>query len=268
MVQYFIRLDDLCHNSNLQKWQRFFDVFDKFGIKPIIAVIPANKDPKLRACGPYNPHFWSLVRKLQANGYIIGMHGYDHVYISTDAGLLRTNGRAEFAGMPIALQGQKLAKAAQIFDEEGVSTPVFVAPAHSLDRQTLAALRQVTDIRTISDGLLAFPYRRFGLNWLPVQLAETIEKTKGTWTFNYHPETCTDAMFQQMEDFISVHWAQFARFEDISYRPYGMMEKLRENYFIYKRSLKEQIKNVVLQRPEDIQPKTNSNEDPLRPSAY
>jgi peptidoglycan/xylan/chitin deacetylase (PgdA/CDA1 family) len=248
MVRYFIRLDDLCHNSNLQKWQRFFDLFDRFGIKPIIAVIPANKDPKLLGCGSYNRHYWSLVRKLQANGYIIGMHGYDHVYVSADAGLLRTNNRAEFAGMPIAEQGQKLTAAARIFEDEGVSPQVFIAPAHSLDRQTLAALRQLTNIRIISDGLLPFPYRRFGFNWLPVQLAETTAKKKGTWTFNYHPETCTDAMFQQMEDFIRVHWAQFARLDDISYRPFGRMEKLRENYLIHKRSLKEQIKNVLLHR--------------------
>lgn len=236
----------------MQKWQRFFDLFDRFGIKPIIAVIPANKDPKLRDCGSYNPHYWSLVRKLQANGYIIGMHGYDHVYVSNNAGLLCANKRAEFAGMPIAVQEQKLAAATKIFDEEGVSTPVFIAPAHSLDRQTLAALRQVTSIRTISDGLLTFPYKRFGFNWLPVQLAETVAKKKGTWTFNYHPETCTDEMFQQMENFIRVHWGQFARFENVSYRPYGMMAKLRESYFIRKRLLKEQIKNVLLHRQDHI----------------
>jgi len=268
MVRYFIRLDDLCHTSNLQKWQRFFDVFNRFGVKPIIAVIPANKDAKLLDCGSYNPHFWSLVRKLQANGYIIGLHGYDHVYVSSDAGLLQTNKRAEFAGMPIAVQGQKLAAAAKIFNNEGITTQVFVAPAHSLDRQTLAALRQVTSIRTISDGLLPFPYRRFGFNWLPVQLAETTVKKKGTWTFNYHPETCTDEMFQQMEDFIRMHWAQFARIEDVSYKPYRIIEKLWENYLIYKRSLKEQIKNILLHRQEDIKPKIRSNEDPLRPSPY
>lgn len=245
MVQYFIRLDDLCHNSNLQKWQRFFDLFDRFGIKPIIAVIPANKDPKLRDCGSFNPHYWNLVRKLQANGYIIGMHGYDHVYVSTDAGLLHTNNRAEFAGMPLAVQREKLEAATRIFYNESVAPRVFIAPAHSLDHQTLAALRQVTNIRTISDGLLTFPYRRFGFNWLPVQLAETMAKKKGTWTFNYHPETCTDEMFKLMEDFIRVHWGQFARFENISYKPFHTMEMLQENYLIYKRSLKEQIKHVL-----------------------
>lgn len=246
MIQYLIRLDDLCHNSNLHKWQRFFDLFDRFEIKPIIAVIPANKDPKLRASGSYNPNFWSLVRKLQSQGYIIGMHGYNHVYSSNDPGLFRFNKRAEFAGMPLDVQQQKLAFAEKIFDEEGVFPRVFIAPAHSLDHQTLTALKKVTGVRTISDGLLTHPYKRLGFNWIPVQLNEVAPKKKGTWTFNYHPETCSDEAFHRLAAFIRMHRTQFAGIEELNYKPYRIMERLQENYSIYKRSLKEQIKSALL----------------------
>lgn len=47
-AKYLIRLDDACPTFSLAKWQRFFNLFDKYGIKPIIAVIPDCKDKSLQ----------------------------------------------------------------------------------------------------------------------------------------------------------------------------------------------------------------------------
>lgn len=245
MAQYIIRLDDLCHYSNLEKWNRFFDLFDQYGIKPIIAAIPANRDPKLICCGPYNPDYWGLLRRLQSLGYIMGMHGLDHLYVSKNSGIFKFNKRSEFAGLPISIQSQKLAASASMFDKEGINVKVFVAPAHSLDHSTLEALKKVTRIRIISDGLLSFPYKRMGFGWLPNQLNEAETRNKGVWTFNYHPETCSDEAFMQLKSFIENHYTAFAPLNKLRYHPYRFEQMLTEKYLIYKRCFYEFIKSVL-----------------------
>lgn len=46
MRKYLIRLDDACPTMDAKKWQRIEDVFDTYGIRPMVGIIPANKDPK------------------------------------------------------------------------------------------------------------------------------------------------------------------------------------------------------------------------------
>ncbi|HWZ35841.1 MAG TPA: DUF2334 domain-containing protein [Mucilaginibacter sp.] len=244
MAQYIIRLDDLCHNSNLEKWERFFNLFDQYDIKPIIAAIPANKDPKLMSCGPYNPNYWELLRRLQSLGYMIGMHGYDHLYVSKNSGIFKFNKRSEFAGLPISIQSKKLAAAARMFDDEKINVKIFIAPAHSLDYCTLRALKSVTRIKIISEGLLPFPYKRRGFNWLPVQQNEAELQGDGVWTFNYHPETCTDKAFLQLKKFIADNHKDFIPLNTLHYRPYQLEQMIAEKYLIYKRWFSELIKST------------------------
>jgi predicted deacetylase len=247
MLQYLIRLDDLCPTNNLSKWNRFFDLFDHYGIKPIVAVIPANEDTKLSVCGPYNPHYWSLVRGLQIKGYWIGLHGYQHRYCTKNSGIFKQNPRSEFSGLPLKQQAQKIAAAAAIFKQEGVRTTLFVAPAHSFDYNTLKAIEGYSDVSYISDGLLPYPYTRFNFKWIPVQLAEAEVKRKGTWTFNYHPETCSDRMFKNLEQFIAKYHQHFVGFSDLTYKKYQLKDYLLENYYIYRRQCLHYIKKSVYQ---------------------
>ena len=244
MPQYIIRLDDLCHYSNLEKWERFFNLFDQYEIKPIIAAIPANKDPKLMNCGPYNPNYWELLRRLQSSGYMIGMHGYDHLYISKNPGMFKFNKRSEFAGLPLNIQSKKLAAATRMFDDEDIDVKIFIAPAHSLDYNTLKALKKATRITIISEGLLSFPYRRMGFDWLPVQQNEAQQQGDGVWTFNYHPETCTDDSFNHLKEFITNHHKDFISPNDLHYRPYRFGQMIAEKYLIYKRWLSELVKSI------------------------
>ena len=245
MLQYLIRLDDLCPTNNLQKWERFFTLFDRYGIKPIIAVIPANKDPKLKACGNFNPYYWQLVRELQNQNYVIGMHGFDHYYINHNSGLLKMNNRSEFAGLPLQTQKEKIRKAAQIFKRENINPTVFIAPAHTFDRNTLLALHEYTNIKIISDGLLKSPYVRFGFNWVPVQLSEVEQKTKYTWTFNYHPETCSDKTFAELEIFLEKNHHLFVSLDDLDFSNYTWADALAEKYCIYKRLARDYAQKAI-----------------------
>jgi predicted deacetylase len=245
MLQYLIRLDDLCPTNNLEKWQRFFRLFDRYKIKPIIAVIPDNQDPKLTSHGNYNFNYWWLVRELQSKGYIMGMHGYDHCYVNQNSGILKMNKRSEFAGLPSSIQEQKIKAAASIFKRENIHASLFVAPAHTFDRNTLMALQRHTNIRVISDGLLKSPYIRFGFNWIPVQLSEVEPKTENTWTFNYHPETCTDRAFYELEDFIAKHHRHFVSLHDLSFVNYTWKDYLLEKFYIHKRLFRSYVDLLI-----------------------
>jgi predicted deacetylase len=242
MVQYLIRLDDLCPTNNLTKWQRFFNLCDDFGIKPIIAVIPYNVDPKLLKCGNYNPDYWQLVRELQRKGYTIGMHGYEHLYQSGNSGLLRMNNRSEFAGLPLIAQEAKIKQASEKFKQEGVVTSCFIAPAHTFDINTLIALKKHSYIKTISDGLLNMPYKRFGFDWIPAQLSEVAEKKAHTWTFNYHPETCTDKGFYNLEKFIVKHYRHFVSADQLTFKEYTRYDSIKEQTIIYRRLFHDKLK--------------------------
>jgi len=246
MLQYLIRLDDLCPTNNLEKWQRFFSLFDRYKIKPIIAVIPHNQDPQLKSRGKFNSNYWPMVRKLQSKGYIIGMHGYDHCYVNRNSGMLKMNKRSEFAGLPSEIQEQKIKAAAEIFRREKVYTSLFIAPAHTFDRNTLAALEKYTDIKIISDGLLKSPYVRFGFNWIPVQLSEVEPKTQDTWTFNYHPETCTDRAFYELEYFIVKYHKHFVSLGDLSFVNYTWVDYIKEKICIYKRQARDYLTLLLI----------------------
>ena len=46
-AKYIIRLDDACYQMPIKKWEKFEAFFIKNGIKPIVGVVPDNKDKKL-----------------------------------------------------------------------------------------------------------------------------------------------------------------------------------------------------------------------------
>lgn len=245
MVQYLIRLDDLCPTNDIKKWTRFFNLFDQYQIKPIIAVIPDNKDPKLLKIAPENPAYWPWVRSLQKKKYIIGMHGYEHRYQINNSGLLKANNRSEFAGLSYQMQEEKISLANEIFIKEQVKPLVFVAPAHTFDHNTLKAIKNCTDIKIISDGLLDYPYKREYFKWVPVQLSEPTWKPHGTWTLNFHPETCSDELFLRLTDFIELHHHQFADLNTLRYKPFTWKSQFAEKYLVYKRLSKDWIKQQL-----------------------
>ena len=46
-ARYLIRLDDACPQMHHEKWNKIEEIFDIFDIKPIVAIIPDNKDKTL-----------------------------------------------------------------------------------------------------------------------------------------------------------------------------------------------------------------------------
>lgn len=234
-AKYIIRLDDACPTFTLAKWQRFFDLFDEFNIKPIIAVIPANKDPKLMVENRAEEDFWAMARNWQSKGYRLALHGYDHVYINNDAGILGYTPHSEFCNLTLEQQSQKIRKGCEIFIAKGLNYPkLFIAPSHSIDLNTLSALKG-NKITTISDGFYTHPYSKYGLSWIPCQLSFPKIKKRGVWTLCYHPETCPDDAFESLRTFVNKHSDKFQYIEN-DLKPSSL--KFADHFELFKSKLK------------------------------
>jgi glycosyltransferase involved in cell wall biosynthesis/predicted deacetylase len=183
--RYLIRFDDICPTMDWKVWNAVEDILVAQGIKPILAVVPDNRDPKLML-DPPAPDFWDRVRAWQSRGWAIGLHGYQHRYVNGDPGILRISGKSEFAGLDYGEQHEKLRLGLEIFQREGVRVDAWVAPSHSFDWTTVEALA-AHGVRTISDGMAFHPYRDArGTAWVPQQSALMRAMPWGVWTFCYH----------------------------------------------------------------------------------
>ena len=74
-----IRLDDIAENMNWDLMEKSELLFEKYAIKPVLGVIPNNKDNDLLSY-PKKNDFWKQVRKWRDKGWQSSMHGSTHVY--------------------------------------------------------------------------------------------------------------------------------------------------------------------------------------------
>jgi predicted deacetylase len=204
--RYLLRFDDICPSMNWPVWNRIEEILERYGIRPILAVIPDNRDPKL-SFQPPDPRFWEKVRAWQSRNYTIAVHGYQHLYVNRNPGMMRLKRDSEFAGLPFQTQEDLVKRARMVFEAEGVHADVWVAPSHSFDETTVAALAS-QGIRIISDGLWPWPFTDHrGITWIPVQLPWFEEKSYGVWTVCCHHNSWTakdiKRLAEQLETFAS-----------------------------------------------------------------
>lgn len=191
-AKYLVRFDDICPTMNWQRWAEIEEILVEFKIHPILAVVPDNQDPHLQVAAAH-PDFWRQVRGWQNQGWTIGLHGYQHRYVTTEAGIIGLNYYSEFAGLPGAEQEAKLQKGLAIFQRERVRAEVWIAPAHSFDMITVAALRK-HELHFINDGFFIFPrFEANGILWVPQQLWGFRPMPFGVWTVCFHHNEWTSA---------------------------------------------------------------------------
>lgn len=211
-TRYLLRLDDLCSTWNRERWERVLALAAAHGVRPILGVLPDNRDPDL-ICGEVDAGFWPRVRELAAGGATIALHGYQHLAEQRGGGLLPLHEWTEFAGAPFAIQRRWITAGLAKLRGEGLQPELWIAPRHGQDRNTLRALSEA-GINVVSDGFAPTPYRRGGLLWLPQQLWAPQEKGPGLWTILMHPNTATSAEICALEAFLTSHRHQFASFAE------------------------------------------------------
>lgn len=221
--QYLIRLDDACPSMDYFKWQRMKNILDKYGVKPMVGVIPHNEDT-MQQIDHVDESFWNKVQTWEKKGWAIALHGYNHCYISKDGkkGLNPLWSFSEFAGVPLEIQREKIKQGISKMKEHGVSPKYFFAPGHTFDENTLTALREESDIRIISDTIATKPYRYKDFVFIPQFSGQCRDmRLPGVFTFCFHPNTMNDLAFEQTDVFIREHRNMFISFDDIQLEKVG-----------------------------------------------
>lgn len=195
---YLLRFDDLCPTMNRQIWTEVESLLIENEIAPLLGVIPDNQYPRFNLAEP-NANFWEQVRGWAARGWTIAMHGHQHVYTTSEAGIVGLNARSEFAGLAEDQQRKKIQSALAIFRREGLEPQVWMAPANSFDDVTLRVVRD-EGIRVVNDGLSAHPYTdETGLLVIPQQLWRFRRMAFGVWTVSFHHNFWQDSDLHRFE---------------------------------------------------------------------
>jgi peptidoglycan/xylan/chitin deacetylase (PgdA/CDA1 family) len=202
--RYLLRFDDICPTMNWAVWGAIERELVRHNVRPILAVVPDNRDPKLMCDAPV-PDFWERVRLWQQAGYAIALHGYQHVYVNNKKGLMKLTPHSEFAGLSYEEQKDKLTKAMAIFTEQGIRADAWVAPSHSFDPTTLQVLSEL-GVTVVCDGLWPWPHSDDKRFWVPQQLWDFYPKPAGVWTVCCHHNSWTD----KRVELFSRHLASYA----------------------------------------------------------
>lgn len=208
--KFVLRMDDICPGMDWDKFLKVKHLLDAHQIKPLIGVVPNNKDPKLMPF-PKRVDFWDLVRTWQEKGWTVAQHGFEHIYHTKDSGIFKLTNQAEFAGLPFERQHAMLENGKQLLLAQGIETDIFMAPSHSLDLNTLRALR-AAGFRYVTDGYGLFPYHYKGLVFVPQLFATPINFGFGIYTICLHTNDMTDKEIGALGDFISKKKARFITF--------------------------------------------------------
>lgn len=241
MRKYLLRLDDACPYMDRVKWKRMEDMLDKYSIKPLVGIIPANADPKTMI-EPEDPKFWDKAHLWEKKGWRVALHGYDHVCIS-EGGMKGLNPfwkRSEFSGLPLEQQRKKIRQGYDVLKEKGFSPVFFFSPSHTFDKNTVQAIKEETPIRIISDMVALKPYWFGDFLVIPQFSGHCVGmKLEGIYTFCFHPNSMTDRQFLELEKFLKNNQKHFIEFGDIVSRKWDsirLSDKLfRWLFFSYRR---------------------------------
>lgn len=204
MGKLLFRLDDIAPDMNWVNFERICNLFEKYKIYPLLGVVPDNQDRKLQIEKP-NADFWKLMLSLQQQGWEVAMHGYQHVYVNDNGGMLKINRQSEFAGLPLQSQLKKLNQGREILQSKGIHATIFMAPSHSYDRNTLKALKTL-GFQGITDGYTDTPYWMNDLYFIPCTVSKpVIPPEYGVNTVCYHPNMMSEEEFMELEEFLQKH---------------------------------------------------------------
>lgn len=235
---YLIRLDDASEYMDIEKWCRIEKILDKYNVKPIVGIIPDNKDKELVNKYDKDLEFWEKVKLWHQKGWEIGLHGYNHIFCTDDGGINPVNNRSEFAGLTLEVQRQKIREGLRILNSQGIYPNIFFSPAHTFDMNTLEALKMESKIRIISDTVANDIYKQGEFYFIPQQAGHVRKLPFKIVTFCYHPNIMNENDFQKLEKFIKKHPEKIGKFQftEIKDRKLNIMDMiLAKSYFVLKK---------------------------------
>lgn len=220
-----VRMDDITPDMDWENFYFFIDLFEKAGISPLLGIVPQNKDENLKKEAP-REDFYEVMEDLRKKGASFAMHGCSHVYTTGCGGIFPLNDFSEFAGLEYEKQKELLEAGKNKLRENGIDTDIFMAPAHSYDKNTLRALKE-TGFAKITDGFGKAPYTYAGLTFYPIsyRLGSSLKKKSGVTTMVIHSNTVTDADKERYNRIFAEYGKNM-----ISYSEYLNMDAAKRNF--------------------------------------
>lgn len=248
--KYFVRFDDICPTMDYNQFQRAKTLMDKYGIKPLLGIIPENKDEDQMKCAE-DPDFWAEMRDLQSRGWAMALHGCNHIYNNENPKTMVCGRKhSEFAGNDYITQYETIKRGKEILENHGINTDIFFAPAHTYDKITLKALA-ANGLKYNIDGLSSKPYKQCGIINIPCRYNGIPRKISGEVVIavNHSSEWSREDKAEQydlLERFCAEHADEISDFGHIEKIGCGsfMVQKISEKLFKAKMKLREHIGKI------------------------
>jgi len=210
-----VRMDDITETMNWALMDRCEKLFDKFKIKPLLGIIPINKDPELLKF-PKNERFWERVESWKNKGWEITMHGCNHLYTqkSDKKDIFNYGGDSEFYGLDYSTQLNKIKTGLEEFKRREIKVRSFFAPNHIYDNNTLKALKN-TDIKIIIDGYGLFPYYKNEILFIPQLFYKEIFLPFGIQSTQIHINEWNDETYKNFEVFVEKNYSKILNLNNI-----------------------------------------------------
>ena len=199
---FLVRIDDVCENMNWEMMDRCEKLLDQHNIKPLLGVIPFNRDKELLKFKKKDD-FWLKVLKWQSKGWEISMHGFEHKYsIDTKKrDYFSYGGMSEFFSLPYEIQKNKIIDGLNLFKTKNINIKSFFAPNHTYDTNAFKALKE-SGIETVIDGYGLIPYSKYGLKFIPQLFYKLTFLPFGIQSSQIHLNEWSDTDFFQFKKFI------------------------------------------------------------------
>ena len=210
-----IRIDDIAAHMKWDLIRKCEILFDELNIKPLLGVIPNNKDKELLKYEKKDD-FWNQVRTWQSKGWEIAMHGFDHIYNTETKkkDFFGYGGKSEFYGHSFELQKKKIEEGLNIFKKEKINIRSFFAPNHTYDINTFKALK-ANGIDYVIDGYGLKPYSEFEINFIPQLFYKEIMLPIGIQSTQVHLNYMNDENFLNFASFIKKNSTKIINFDKV-----------------------------------------------------
>lgn len=215
MKKFIIRIDDVHEGMNFIRFIDFMSTLDLISIRPIIGVIPNNLDQSLITENKVSKEiFWNKIKTLfDFDKCDIALHGYDHIYINKNRGLLKYGKKSEFSGLDYKTQYKKIKNGLEVFKERGIKSNIFMAPSHSFDIITLKVLFDL-GIQYVTDGFNLFPYKKFNIIFIPQLFASFKNFGFGLYSVCIHLDTLSETDYLKLKSDLLNHSKNITSFSN------------------------------------------------------
>jgi len=229
MTQYLIRFDDIYTGMNPQHFEKVCSVLQTSRIPAILGITTAWEEtsfadlpPTAAPIPPGSPEpyttispdvFWSKLRELQDLKCEMALHGYCHK-LHYGSNFFNINPYGEFSGLPELEQISRLKDGIKIMRDKGLAPRVFMPPAHSIDKNTITALKKV-GITAITDGKTLYPHYINEVLFIPQITSEIKPYPFGLITICLHPQYMTERCYEQLTQFVHDHRNEIVSTEDV-----------------------------------------------------